>query len=377
VSAVASAQCDDFEWSTEMRTYPAGVEHHTFHSDSMDADVGFNIYLPPSYAASTESFPVLYYLHGIGGDENVMVQNVVSWYVDRFERGLVREMVIVFPNGFTDAFYADAFDGSRMLETSILRELVPHVESNWRAGGCRGQRAISGFSMGGFGASLYAMKHPDLFSSLVVYAGALLDWETINMRHPQTVACMYDDQRARYDEFSPWHWVTMNRDAIAGALPIRIAAGDADGVYPYNVAMHERLDALGIAHEWSSVPGCGHAHGCLFDAVGDDGVRLQERSFAACGTPERDGGMVVPTSDAGAGDAGSATRTDGGTRDAGTTMVAAGCGCRTGAKSPPSIALLASVSIMLVRSFRWRIDRRARCTRARCGNTPRSSQKIR
>lgn len=78
--ASAQAQrCTPLQWDNPSPSYPSGVTHHAFHSPSMNVDVGFDVYLPPGFAGSSQRFPVLYYLHGRGGDEGTMVANMVAW----------------------------------------------------------------------------------------------------------------------------------------------------------------------------------------------------------------------------------------------------------------------------------------------------------
>jgi endo-1,4-beta-xylanase len=69
------------------------------------------------------------------------------------------------------SFYSDSFDGQWMAETTVIEELVPHIDATYRTIANRDGRAIQGMSMGGFGALKLAFKYPDLFSSVVAFAG--------------------------------------------------------------------------------------------------------------------------------------------------------------------------------------------------------------
>lgn len=277
----AQSQCTAFAWNTPSPSYPTGVSHHTFRSASNGVDVGFNVYVPPGYSTSSTRYPVIYYLHGKGGNEGTMVANVVSWMRQRVSAGKIRPAILVFANGAVDSGYADAKDGSRKIETAILRELIVHVDATWRTHACREQRAISGFSMGGNGALLYAFKRPDLFSSVVAYAPALLEYAELSA---PVASCMFGDDATYYRRYQPKTALAQNLDTLRARLRTRITVGTLDPLHDVDVALARELASLGVANELEEVAGCGHAHGCLWTAAGDRGVAVHEAAFGACGS---------------------------------------------------------------------------------------------
>jgi S-formylglutathione hydrolase FrmB len=135
-----------------------------------------SVYLPPSYSNSNKRYPVLYLLHGIGDDHLNFVEDTEKYYniQDLMDAGIAAnrygEMIIVTPNEKTNCF------GSFYVNSSVTgnwedftaKELVNHIDSNYRTIAKAESRAIAGHSMGGYGAVTLAMKHPDVFS--VVYA---------------------------------------------------------------------------------------------------------------------------------------------------------------------------------------------------------------
>ncbi|MBK6686753.1 MAG: dienelactone hydrolase family protein [Deltaproteobacteria bacterium] len=303
----AEAQCTGYAWDNPSPSYPPRVEHGTFFSAAGQVQVGFNVYVPAG--AEGARFPVIYFLHGTGGDEGTMVSNVVTWMEDRVARGLVQPAILVFANGAINSAYADSPDALRPVETMILRELLPHIDAHYPSFACREQRAISGFSMGGNGALLYAFKHSELFGSVVAYAGALLDWSTLSAQHPDTAGCMFGDDPEYFDRYSPWHWLEQRAPELQASLRIRLVVGAEDGLLSANRAMTERLDALLIPHQFEEVPGCRHNHGCLWQAAGDRGVAVHEAAFAPCAlpTPADAGAPPEPDASAPIADAGSTT----------------------------------------------------------------------
>lgn len=279
--AQAQSQCTGFAWNNPSPSYPAGVTHHTFRSAANGVDIGFNVYVPPGYATSTARYPVIYYLHGKGGNEGTMVANVVNWMKQRVSAGKIRPAILVFVNGAVDSGYADAKDGSRKIETSILRELIPHVDGAWRTHACREQRAISGFSMGGNGALLYAFRRPDLFSSAVAYAPALVEYAELSA---PVAACMFGNDATYYRQYQPKTPLAQNLDTLRARLRTRITVGTLDPLHDVDVAMARELTSLGVANELEEVAGCGHNHGCLWTTAGDRGVAVHEAAFGACGS---------------------------------------------------------------------------------------------
>src|SRR4051812_1614914 len=137
----------------------------------MDRDIGYSLYLPPEYAKSEARYPVIYFLHGAGGNENSDAGGF-SGAVDRAIRARVMPPAIcVFPNGGLSG-YRDR-PGTRVLvETFIITELLPEIDARYRTRASRSGRALAGFSMGGGGAVRLAMKYPELFCAAGSWGGA-------------------------------------------------------------------------------------------------------------------------------------------------------------------------------------------------------------
>src|SRR5688572_21212033 len=138
------------------------VQEQSFYDGSSGRIVHFNIYLPEGYDAATDRYPVIYHLHGLGGGQGGP-QNI---YVPRsFElaqvQGTIGPVIVVFPNGYTNAWWADGVDGDKPAESDLITRLVPYVDATYRTIARRGARVIQGFSMGGFGATKFYSKYPD------------------------------------------------------------------------------------------------------------------------------------------------------------------------------------------------------------------------
>jgi endo-1,4-beta-xylanase len=145
---------------------PAGVTHRTYASASMGHDVGYCIYLPPSYEQDTHRrYPVIYSLHGAGGNELVYVNSAEVLH-QGIASGRWPELILVFPNGGKTSLYLDSHDGKVMGETTVIKKLIPHVDATYRTIAARHGRGIEGFSMGGRGSTRLALRYPDVFCSL-------------------------------------------------------------------------------------------------------------------------------------------------------------------------------------------------------------------
>jgi S-formylglutathione hydrolase FrmB len=173
----ASAQTLPISWSNPPTQPVPGVSHRTFLSRAAGVQVGYSIVLPPQYESSgSQRYPVLYWLHGAGGNESGSQTSTVAGVALRaMSSGQLPEFIIVFVNAGAETFFADSPDGRIPSETAFIRELIPHVDATYRTRSERAGRAIEGFSMGGFGALSLSFKYPDLFNSVVAYAPALVE----------------------------------------------------------------------------------------------------------------------------------------------------------------------------------------------------------
>jgi len=146
-----------------------------------NATGSYKVYTPPGYSAGG-SYPVLYLLHGFGGDQNYYINyfNTPDAADMLIAEGLIEPMIIVMPSGLSALggnFYTNsAHIGGGAGETAILN-VMTEVEANYAVNTSR--RAIGGHSMGGYGALSIAMNNPDmLFKAISVIAAPITFWGT-------------------------------------------------------------------------------------------------------------------------------------------------------------------------------------------------------
>lgn len=148
-------------------------------STILNSERKFAIYLPPDYETSQRSYPVLYLLHGSGDDQTGWVQfgEVLHLADKTIKEGKATPMIIVMPDANTGhRGYFNDIKGEWRYEDFFFEELIPYVEKTYRIKNEKRYRAIAGLSMGGGGSFMYALHHPEMFSSacpLSAYIGPL------------------------------------------------------------------------------------------------------------------------------------------------------------------------------------------------------------
>ena len=217
------------------------VQTWSYVSSSIDRERDVVVYLPPGYDASDRSYPVLYLLHGAGGDErtwidrqqaNVILDNLIA-------DGKVEPFIVVMPYGYTTRLEegqrrrgaADYKTDMEEFAVDFISDLIPQVESRYRVLADREHRAIAGLSMGGGQALAIGLTHPELFNAVAGFSSAMQiannpDWGGVDM--PAVLA---------------------NADKINEHLDLLwIGCGTEDTLFNVNKAFSEQLTEHGVEH---------------------------------------------------------------------------------------------------------------------------------
>lgn len=264
---------------------PHGVSHKTFFSNLVNQEVGYNIYLPPDYAISDKKYPVMYWLHGMNGNESAEL-----WVAEYCAYNLKNaQMIIVFVNGTAMSGYWDSADGALPIESIIITELIPHIDSTYRTISNRTGRVIEGFSMGGQGALFYAAKYPELFCSVIAYAGpycpvtksdgSYYDWEDILEFFLAEFEELYYNDPALVEVFTAHYWITKNADVIRRDLKIRLVAGTLDSLFDCVEKTHKHLEAMNIPHEYEVMQNTDHDIHKMYAFCGEKGLRFHSNNI--------------------------------------------------------------------------------------------------
>ncbi len=226
-------------------------------SKILNGDRKYAIYLPPDYETSERSYPVLYLLHGSGDDQTGWVQfGEVLLIADKaINEGLATPMIIVMPDANTGrrGYFNDP-KGDWNYEDFFFKELIPHIEKTYRAKADKRYRAISGLSMGGGGTFMYALHHPEMFSSacpLSASCGPLTlaeagDWLERRNEKKYSEA----EKEAYFKNHSAMELInTMSVDKVKSVRWF-IDCGDDDFLYEGNALVHIAMKKKEIPHEF-------------------------------------------------------------------------------------------------------------------------------
>ncbi|MCW5960265.1 MAG: esterase family protein [Pyrinomonadaceae bacterium] len=147
------------------------VSKQTIKSELMKREMPYNIYLPKNYAEKSkldQKFPVIYLLHGLTGNfENWAQKTELEKYASGYS------FIIVMPDGANGWYTDSATEPDDKYESFLIKELIPEIESKFRAKSTRENRAVAGLSMGGYGAMKFGLKYPANFALVGSFSGAL------------------------------------------------------------------------------------------------------------------------------------------------------------------------------------------------------------
>jgi len=140
------------------------------YSESMQKEIGTTIILPDNYDSTSWHYPVVYLLHGAGGDYGNWLRRVPL--LEQYASD--HQFILACPDGGLTSWYLDSpIDSTYRYETYITSELLPTVDSLYRTQPSPSRRAITGLSMGGHGSLFLSLRHPNLFGLAGSMSGGL------------------------------------------------------------------------------------------------------------------------------------------------------------------------------------------------------------
>lgn len=155
------------------------IDCNALNSRILKRVVHYCVYVPYGYDAGASEhpprrYPVLYFLHGLGDNERTLF-NSGGWTLldDLRNQHKMGDFLIVAPEGWR-SFYVNSANGSFRYSDFFLQEFVPYIEGKYRIRTGRTGRAISGISMGGYGALRFAFADPQMFSAVSAQSAALI-----------------------------------------------------------------------------------------------------------------------------------------------------------------------------------------------------------
>jgi len=217
----------------------------------------FAIYLPPDYDVSQRAYPVLYLLHGSGDDQTGWIQfgEVLRIADKAILEGHATPMVIVMPDANTGRRgYSNDIRGEWRYEDFFFEELMPFVEKNYRIRGEKRYRAVAGLSMGGEGTFMYALHHPELFSSACPLSAGTGPLSINDMKAYMQRRGVPDATQVEIEAFfkrqSVLHLIENMPDNQKKAVRWYIDCGDDDFLYEGNSLVHIAMRKKEIPHEF-------------------------------------------------------------------------------------------------------------------------------
>lgn len=249
------------------------MQYYRVRTADINWDPGINILLPDGYDANpSRRYPVMYLLHG-------GLQDFRKFDFEDDIRGLTagKNIIVVMPDGGAAGWYTDpisSLTGNRNWETFHIKQLIPWVDANFRTYAETNGRAVSGFSMGGFGALKYMAKYPHLFGSVGSHSGpaslrrdgaivvhwANLSASTVELAGGSLYGTPFKESKVSAD--NPVEHVS----SYAGKR-VMLVCGQADEIGTFDInetevqkghrEFRQLLANAGIPHEWHELPG-GH-----------------------------------------------------------------------------------------------------------------------
>src|SRR5580658_1981277 len=269
------------------------IDCNALNSPILKHEIHYCVYLPASYNAgaathSVRRYPVLYFLHGLGDNERTLF-NSGGWTLldDLRRQHKIGEFLIVAPEGGR-TFYINSADGSVRYSDFFLHEFILLIESKYRIAKGRNNRAVSGISMGGYGALRFAFAHPEMFSAVSAQSAALItetpqELDTAARSGAplgRVLATVFGSpiDVQHWKENSPFVLANRNQAALRRmAIYFNCGQDDNYGFEKGAAALHEQLLKEKVPHEYHPYPG-DHSLG-YFLAHFTEVMEFQSRAF--------------------------------------------------------------------------------------------------
>ncbi|WP_439185661.1 alpha/beta hydrolase [Carboxylicivirga taeanensis] len=225
-------------------------------SNSMKKDIKNVVIIPDSYKNNGQPWPVLYGLHGHGGDYSSWVNHfpVYKEFADKYK------IIIVFPDGQNSWYIDSPVDSTYKYETYLSKELIYFIDKRYNTIANRSGRIIFGASMGGHGAFYLAFRNSAVWSAAISLSGAL------DLRPIPKLNISENDfnisERIGNKDVYPENWelysvinLIPELNTNENNLELFMSCGYDDFLYEMNNSFHKALLKNGISHVYMEMPG--------------------------------------------------------------------------------------------------------------------------
>ena len=258
-------------------------------SELMAHTIKYSVLLPADYKTSGLSYPVVYLLHGYGDIYTAWSRSGNIQYHSDNLGAEIEPMIFVMPDGY-NSYFLNNFSGTYHYMDMFVKELVPEIDQLYRTKKEASQRAVMGYSMGGYGALALPAKNPDVFSISVPLSMSFRTDEQY-LEEPQGV---FNSQWASifgangvsgparitpyFKEYSPFYFFDQNDLSAFSSLKLFFVCGDDEETLSVtNGALHNLLRSKNFAHEYRMGNG-GHDFG-YWSKVLPEALRFISKGF--------------------------------------------------------------------------------------------------
>jgi len=218
-----------------------------YYSPALNMKRRLTVYTPAGYEAGNKKYPVLYLLHGMGGDEEAWIAlgRTAQIFDNLIAQGKAKPMIVVMPNGNVDHEAAPGESSMGMIKPTMqlpktmegsmeesFPDIVNFVDKNYRTVKTKSGRAIAGLSMGGFHSLHISKQYPDMFNYVGLFSAAIMPNEKVK-------SPIYDNMEAKlkiqFSKNPALYW---------------IAIGNTDFLYKANEDYRKLLDEKGYKYTY-------------------------------------------------------------------------------------------------------------------------------
>ncbi len=239
--------------------YSYEIQRVEISSDSIDKKLHATVVLPDSYQKGEQKYSTVYLLHGwSGNDQNWTEKTQVATLADDYQ------MILVMPDGDYDKWYIDSpVLAKSNYEKYIGSDVPAFIDSKFRTIASKDGRAITGLSMGGFGALNIVLNYPENFGAAGSMSGGVDPRDYPNNWGLKKV---FGDPGSNANFWNEKAIINNAHQLINLNIPIFIACGVDDFFIEPNRKLHQRLLDLRVKHTYQESPG-GHSWDYWNDAV--------------------------------------------------------------------------------------------------------------
>ncbi len=218
-----------FAWQISI-AYASEIVTDAFPSKTLGRDMPYAVYLPDGYQSGRKHYPVLYLLHGAGGNERSWLERgqIKEKADELIASGAIPPAVIVMP-GCPACWWVDG--AKDKAETAFWSDLIPMIDKRYRTIETRGGRLVAGLSAGGYGAVRFALRHPDRIAAAAALSPAVYA-QSVPLMSAARAQPPFLAPDGRFDQAA---WDARNYPALLDRyfsqsfrVPLYLVSGDAD-----------------------------------------------------------------------------------------------------------------------------------------------------